>query len=140
MAQSDRYRSLSDLPQRIPVFPLRGAILLPRASLPLNVFEPRYLSMIDDALSGSRMIGVIQPATDGQSESPTGKSVNLKRIGCAGRISSYQELDDNRLIISLTGVARFEVTSEVPTLNPYRIMSVDYAPFAGSNTSDSGAE
>lgn len=141
MAFAERYQSLSDLPQRIPVFPLRGAILLPRATLPLNVFEPRYLAMIDDALSGDRMVGIIQPAAgDAATESPSGKSVALKKIGCAGRITAYQELDDNRLLITLTGVARFEVTSEIPNLNPYRIMAIDFSRYASDLTAGLGEE
>lgn len=141
MAFADRYQSLADLPARIPVFPLRGAILLPRANLPLNIFEPRYLTMIDDAMSGARMVGIIQPATgDSQNESPSGKSVNLKRVGCAGRITSYQELDDGRLVITVTGVARFDVRDEVPSLNPYRIMNVDYARYAGDLTPGLGED
>lgn len=131
---SDRYDRPSDLPPRLALFPLRGAILLPRATLPLNVFEPRYLTMIDDAISGSRMIGIIQPSGRGDElgdeESPLGKGFGLRRVGCAGRITSFQELDDGRLIITLTGIARFEVLDEATTAKPYRIVSVSYDRFA----------
>jgi hypothetical protein len=131
---TDRYERPADLPSTLALFPLRGAILLPRATLPLNVFEPRYLTMVDEAMSGSRLIGIIQPAGRGEEdetpESPTGKAFGLRRVGCAGRITSYQELDDGRIIVTLTGVARFEVRDETPTVKPYRIVTVDYTRFA----------
>lgn len=132
MALTERYRRPADLPPRLALFPLRGAILLPRATLPLNVFEPRYLSLIDDAVSGSRVIGIIQPMgrEDDDGESPESKSVGLRRVGCAGRITSYQELDDGRLMVTLTGVARFEVLDEAVTAKPYRTGSVSYDRFA----------
>ncbi len=130
MSFMDRYRGLADLPAAIPVFPLRGAILLPRASLPLNVFEPRYLSMVDDAISGARMIGIVQPAGGEEgTESPEGKAVPLKRVGCAGRITAYQELDDGRIIMTLTGICRFSLGPERPTATPYRIVAADFGPF-----------
>ena len=130
MALSARYRSPADLPPRIPVFPLRGAILLPRATLPLNVFEPRYLAMVDDAMSGTRIIGIVQPASAGEEESPAGKEVGLKRVGCAGRITTYQELDDGRLVLTITGIARFDIVLEANTAQPYRTITVAYDRFA----------
>lgn len=131
MGVSERYRSAADLPAVIPVFPLRRAILLPRTTLPLNIFEPRYLAMVDDAIAGSRIIGVIQPSesTD-PAESPAGRMVELRRIGCAGRITAFQELDDGRHVITLAGIARFEVTSEIPSAHPYRTCAVSCAAFA----------
>ncbi|MEQ1670488.1 MAG: LON peptidase substrate-binding domain-containing protein [Hyphomicrobium sp.] len=143
MTLTERYRRPADLPPRIPVFPLRGAILLPRATLPLNVFEPRYLQMIDDAMSGLRVIGILQPLgsdDDDEIESPLGKSAGLRRVGCAGRITSYQELDDGRLVITLTGVMRFECVGEAETDTPYRIMSVSYDRFAKDLTEGLGEE
>jgi Lon protease-like protein len=81
---AERYKTPADLPREIAVFPLQGAILLPRSALPLNVFEPRYLQMLDDVISGSRILGIIQPAvSDSPSESPLGKSTSLRTIGCA---------------------------------------------------------
>lgn len=117
---------------RIPLFPLRGAILLPRATLPLNVFEPRYLAMLDDVMSGSRLIGIVQPdvAGEGPMESPDGKSAGLRRVGCVGRVTSYEELDDGRMLITLTGVARYTIIDEPTTDLPYRIGSVSYTQFA----------
>lgn len=144
MGSIDRYRRPSDLPPRLPLFPLRGAILLPRATLPLNIFEPRYLAMIDDAMSGARLVGIIQPASaetaDADSESPQGKSFDLRRVGCAGRVTSYQEQDDGRVLITLTGVARFEIIDEAATAKPYRTASVTYDRFASDFTEGLGEE
>jgi Lon protease-like protein len=130
----ERYRGPADVPQRIPVFPLTRAILLPRATLPLHIFEPRYLQMVDDVMSTSRVLGMVQPA-GAEEESPSSRTVPLRRIGCAGRITSYQELDDGRLLISLSGIARFEVVEEVELAKPYRVCTVSYerflADFAG---------
>lgn len=137
MTPSERYRRPSDLPAQIPVFPLRGVILLPRASLPLNIFEPRYLAMIDDVMSGRRVIGIIQPAgaaDDTEPESPLGKDVALRRVGCAGRVTAYQELNDGRLIVSLTGIARFETLGEEASDLPYRTLRVSYDKFADDLT------
>lgn len=144
MTLTDRYRRPADLPPRIPVFPLRGAILLPRATLPLNVFEPRYLAMIDDVMSGGRVIGILQPAggddDDADSESPLGKDSELRRVGCAGRVTSYQELDDGRVVITLTGIIRFESIDQAETDTPYRVMSVSYDRFARDLTEGLGEE
>lgn len=128
---TDLYRRPADLPPEIPVFPLRGAILLPRATLPLNVFEPRYLAMVEAAMSGNRVIGLLQPDGGSQEEeSPAGKSCQLRSVGCVGRITTYQELDDGRYVITLTGVARFNVLSEVSSETPFRVMRVSYDSFA----------
>lgn len=142
MNLTERYRRPADLPPRIPVFPLRGAILLPRATLPLNVFEPRYLQMVDDVMSGSRIIGILQPHGDeeDQSESPLDRSSQLRNVGCAGRVTAYQELDDGRLIITLTGIARFACIGEAETDTPYRVMSVSYDRFAKDLTEGLGEE
>ena len=143
MGWTDQYRRPQDLPPRIPVFPLRGAILLPRATLPLNVFEPRYLDMLNDVISGARVLGIIQPVRAGatvERESPEGKDFDLHTVGCVGRVTSYQELDDGRLAITLTGIARFEIVSEAATSSPYRIMSVSYDRFARDFTSGLGEE
>lgn len=130
MASTDRYRRPSDLPARIPVFPLRGTILLPRAGLPLNVFEPRYLAMLDDVVAGSRVLGIVQPLPGDDGESPPGKSIGLRRVGCAGRVTAFQELDDGRLVVNLTGICRFDVAEELPTAKPYRIVEASYERFA----------
>jgi uncharacterized protein len=140
MRNAERFQQLSDLPATIPVFPLGGVILLPRANLPLNIFEPRYLQMFDDALSGSRLVGVIQPSRDAvQTESPAGDPP-LRTTGCAGRITAFQELDDGRLIVSLAGLARFSVISEPPSDKPYRTCAVDYRRFSRDLVAESGAD
>jgi hypothetical protein len=140
VALADRYRSPSDLPSRIPLFPLRGAILLPGSSLPLNVFEPRYLVMMDDVMAGSRVLGMIQPTGSGTGESPHGKTPSLRRVGCAGRVTSYQELDDGRIGIALSGLARFEIIGEAETPKPYRVATVSYDRFAADLTRGLGEE
>ena len=113
----------ADLPETLPLFPLSGAVLLPRARLPLHVFEPRYLAMIEDCLkSERRLIGMIQPR--GEGDTP-----QLVRVGCAGRLTSFSELEDGRYMVTLTGVARFALADEVPGFVPYRRARVDYAPY-----------
>ncbi len=123
-----RYRRISDLPQSLPLFPLPGALLFPRWQLPLNIFEPRYLNMVDDAMSGARLIGMVQPS-GGSRERP-----ELSRIGCAGRITSYSETDDGRYLITLTGVCRFEITNEIDSPKPYRQARPDWTSFLSDLT------
>lgn len=125
------YQRLEDLPQNLPVFPLDGALLLPGACLPLNIFEPRYLNMIDDAMAGGRLIGMIQTAPGGD-----GARRALTSIGCAGRITSYAETPDGRYIITLTGVCRFRVLQELDVRTPYRQVRADFTPFAGDLADD----
>jgi uncharacterized protein len=117
------YVKAADLPQVIPVFPLDGVLLLPRGQLPLNIFEPRYLNMVDDAMAGDRVIGMIQ-TNGGQKARP-----NLALIGCAGRITSFSETSDGRYLITLTGAARFQVMNELPAPSPYRQVRADFTPF-----------
>ena len=117
------YVKASDLPQVIPVFPLSGVILLARGQLPLNVFEPRYLNMVDDAMAGDRLIGLVQPMGG------TRALPGLSPVGCAGRITSFAETSDGRYLITLTGVCRFRVTSELQVKTPYRQVRADFAPF-----------
>lgn len=120
---------LSDLPRVIPVFPLAGVLLLPRGHLPLNVFEPRYLDMVRDAMAGERTIGVIQPRG-----SLRGKRPALYDVGCIGRISAFEETEDGRSLITLTGVSRFRVLDELTVATAYRQVEVDYAPFSQDRT------
>jgi uncharacterized protein len=138
---TDRYRSASDLPKVLPVFPLRGAILLPRATLTLNVFEPRYLALIDFALASDRLIGVVQPAPEAiGGESPPGKSFPLRRVACAGRITSFTEGDDGRCMVSLTGIARCVVSKGIDSEQPFRICHVDFARYAADFVCGHGEE
>jgi len=128
MPMNAQYRGPIELPGVIPVFPLPGALLLPRGQMPLNIFEPRYIAMVDDALrDGHRLIGMIQPdaAQGGTSEKPA-----LYKIGCAGRITQLAESGDGRYLIELTGVARFRLEEELKVATPYRQCRVTYAPFA----------
>jgi Lon protease-like protein len=118
--------TFDQLPEIVPIFPLTGVLLLPRGKLPLNVFEPRYLAMIEDALSGNRMIGIIQP-----SDPLSRASVPpVYPIGCAGRITSFSETDDGRYLITLTGVCRFETVRELPIVRGYRRVDVSWERFA----------
>jgi len=138
---TDRYHNVADMPKVLPLFPLRGAILLPRASLTLNVFEPRYLALVDHALAGDRLMGVVQPAPEaGNAESPAGKSFPIRRVGCAGRISSFTESDDGRVVISLAGIARFRLAQDVEGKSPFRIAHVDFSPYARDFVSGHGEE
>ncbi|HVX76840.1 MAG TPA: LON peptidase substrate-binding domain-containing protein [Bradyrhizobium sp.] len=132
------YRGPGELPELIPVFPLAGALLLPRGQMPLNIFEPRYLAMVDDAFrDGHRLIGMIQPdVTHSHSETKPA----LFRVGCVGRITQLAESGDGRYILELTGIARFKVVEEVEVLTPYRQCKVDYFPYADDFIARKGEE
>ncbi len=129
MKTTERYSRPSDLPARVPVFPLRGAILLPRTVLPLNIFEPRYLQMFDEVMSGTRVVGIVQPDQSSAGESPDGKATPLRRVASVGRLTAFQELDDGRLIVSLTGICRCEIIEEIAAPTPYRVCAVSYDRF-----------
>jgi len=120
------YHSVEELPRTLPIFPLTGVLLLPRGQLPLNIFEPRYLAMIDTALAGPRLIGMIQPT---QHESTHAKPP-LSAVGCAGRLTSFGETDDGRYLVTLTGICRFRVAHEMDVMTPYRQVQADYSAFA----------
>src|SRR5271155_3761267 len=126
------YASLHELPATLPIFPLTGAVLLPRGQLPLNIFEPRYLAMVDAALSGARFIGMIQPTE------PEEKVLApaLAKVGCAGRIVSYQETDDGHYMIVLAGICRFRVDEELTVKTPYRQVRPHYMAFRSDLGSD----
>jgi uncharacterized protein len=123
----ERYQSIHELPHTLPIFPLTGALLLPRGHLPLNVFEPRYLAMVDASLSTSRLIGMIQP-TEPEEKVLT---PNLSAVGCAGRIVSYRETEDGRILLTLMGVCRFSVAEELEVRTPYRQVRATYTSFLG---------
>jgi Lon protease-like protein len=117
---------LEDLPRILPVFPLNGALLLPEGRLPLSIFEPRYLALVEDALAWGRILGMVQPSapTSGPKDPP------LFDTGCAGRISSFNETEDGRLMITLTGVCRFRIAEEVDGTRGYRRVAPHWVPFA----------
>jgi hypothetical protein len=132
------YKGPADLPKVIPVFPLPGALLLPRGQMPLNIFEPRYLQMIDDALrDGHRLIGMIQPDV---THSHSNERPALFKVGCVGRITQLAESGDGRYILELTGVARFKVIDEQTVLTPYRQCRVDFAAFIDDFTARKGED
>ncbi len=126
-----------DLPDTIAIFPLPGALLLPRARLPLHIFEPRYLQMLDDTMKTKhRLIGMIQPR-----DVPASAEKRLHAIGCAGRLTGFSETEDGRYMITLSGISRFRVVQEVQGFTPYRRCQVDWTPFArdlGSPETDQG--
>ncbi|MCK1650676.1 LON peptidase substrate-binding domain-containing protein [Bradyrhizobium sp. 149] len=133
------YRGPADLPEILPVFPLPGALLLPRGQMPLNIFEPRYLEMIDDAFrDGHRLIGMIQPDiahSPKNSDKPA-----LFRVGCVGRITQLAESGDGRYILELTGVSRFKVVEELDVLTAYRQCKVDFFAFVDDFTPRMGED
>jgi hypothetical protein len=132
------YREPGDLPRIIPVFPLSGALLLPRGQMPLNIFEPRYLAMVDDAFrDGHRLIGMIQPDA---THSPNSDRPELFHVGCVGRITQLAETGDGRYILELTGVSRFKVVEEMPVSTPYRQCRVDYHDFVDDFTARKGED
>ncbi len=120
-----------DLPQKLPVFPLLGVLLLPRGKLPLNIFEPRYLNMTKAALSGSRLIGMVQP-----NETNGGEQPEVYRTGCAGRITAFRETDDGRYLITLNGVCRFNIGVELPLTEGYRLVVPEWGPYKGDLTEE----
>jgi Lon protease-like protein len=123
--------SFSDLPAELPLFPLSRVILLPRVHLPLNVFEPRYIAMVEKAMASKRLIGIIQPA----------EGNNLSKVGCAGRIVSLSETDDGRYLITLKGICRFQIRSELPlAAGGFRVAAAEWAPYADDLQEETGTE
>lgn len=117
---------INDFPKKIPVFPLSNFIIFPRTSVPLNIFEPRYIDMINDSMKSNKMIGIIQPKiSDDKNIVP-----NLYDIGCLGKITSFHETKDGRYLIELKGLIRFEKIKEINTINKYRILEVDFEKFS----------
>ncbi len=122
-----RPTSTAEVPKSVPVFPLAGALLLPFAQRPLNIFEPRYIEMVDAALAGDRMIALIQPE-DTSEESPRGRAP-LQKIGCLGRLTHWEENGEGRYFVILEGIARFELVNELTSLTPYRQAQIDASRF-----------
>jgi Lon protease-like protein len=115
-----------DLPNQIPIFPLSNFIIFPKTTVPLNIFEPRYVKMIDDSMKNNKFVGMIQPKSLSSEDSDL---PNLHQVGCLGKITSFKETDDGRYLIDLKGVVRFKVTTEVKTNLPYRICEVNYQTY-----------
>ena len=113
-----------DLPKILPVFPLSNFIILPRTTVPLNIFEPRYIQMIDQSMKSNRLIGIIQPKKTGALKKP-----DLYNIGCVGKITSFNETDDGRYLIVLNGVCRFKINSEITSSKLFRECNVEYNEF-----------
>jgi len=133
-----RPESPDDLPPNVPIFPLSGALLLPYAHRPLNIFEPRYIEMIDAALRGDRLVGLIQPQ-DTSEESPRGRAP-LQAIGCVGRLTHFEENGEGRYFIILEGICRFVLGRELTVTTPYRQALIDGGRFASDFTRGFGAE
>jgi Lon protease-like protein len=126
MPSNVHYARATELPATLPLFPLPGALLLPRGQMPLNIFEPRYLAMIDHALGGGRLVGMIQP------EPVQSTNIGLPALystGCAGRITQFAETGDGRYLIQLTGIARFRYLEDITAITPYRQGRVDFQPY-----------
>lgn len=135
-AGNAHYTKASDLPERIAVFPLAAALLLPDGRMPLNIFEPRYLKMIDDVVSGNRIVGMIQPRLDGAMRKDN--EPELCDVGCCGRITSFSESGDGRYLISLQGICRFRIAEELTVRTPYRQCKI--VPFAADLDTAAGEE
>lgn len=120
------YASLADFPPSLPLFPLPGALLLPRGQMPLNIFEPRYIAMVDAALATSRLIGMIQPDPGLQ---PANGQPGLFQVGCAGRITQFAETGDGRYLLQLTGICRFRLKQERNEPHPFRLADIDFSPY-----------
>lgn len=136
MGANKVYRELADLPGQLRIFPLSGCLLLPRVELPLNIFEPRYIDLIDAALAADRLIGMIQPSI----EAAESLSPGLFPVGCAGRLTRFAETGDGRYIVTLEGVCRFRVIGELGTGELYRTVSADFTPFVDDLVADRGQE
>jgi uncharacterized protein len=137
MAMNTVYRGPEDCPSVIPVFPLPGALLLPRGQMPLNIFEPRYLAMVDEALKRERIIGMVQTDPDSQSSSMP-KLPKLYHVGCAGRLTQFAETGDGRYLVTLVGIARFRIEEEMPQSTLFRQCRVSFEPFATDFTARAG--
>ena len=116
---------ISELPKKISVFPLSNFIMFPGTTVPLNIFEPRYLQMVNDSMKINRMIGMIQPRKSGMLKKP-----DLYEVGCMGKITSFNETEDGRILIILNGVCRFKIISEIKTDKLYRECNVEYTDFS----------
>ena len=115
---------INKLPPTIPIFPLSNFIIFPNTTVPLNIFEPRYIQMIDDSMKSHRMIGMIQPKKSGKLKKP-----DLYEVGCIGKITSFNETDDGRYLVIINGISRFHINKEIETNKLYRICEVNYEKY-----------
>jgi len=124
MARSPFIPEFHHLPRTLPIFPLAGVAVLPDAELPLNIFEPRYLNMVEDVFKTDHLLGMVQPRLEGAGEPPP-----VYRVGCAGRITAYRETEDGRILLTLTGICRFDIEEELPGIRGYRVVVPDWSRF-----------
>ena len=117
---------INDLPKKIPVFPLSNFIIFPKTTIPLNIFETRYIEMINDSMSSNKLIGMIQPLSQ---NSVNQEDINLHQVGCLGKIVSFKETEDNRYLIELKGLIRFQIINEIKSKKKYREYEVDFRRF-----------
>jgi Lon protease-like protein len=134
MTRSAFNPDFDDLPKALPVFPLEGALLLPGGRLPLRIFEPRYLNMVEDVLAGDRLIGMVQPCEEAEEQG----SARIYRIGCAGRITAFNETDEGHNLITLSGLIRFTIGCELPVLRGYRRAVPNFERFRSDLEEDGG--
>ena len=125
-------KSNNNLPKKIPIFPLSNFIIFPKTTVPLNIFEPRYIQMVDDSMKSNRLIGMIQPRKTGDLKKP-----DLHKIGCVGKITSFNETDDGRYLIVLNGICRYEITEELTSDKLYRECDVNFNKFESDLDLDS---
>ena len=123
----------TDLPETIPVFPLSNFIFFPKTTVPLNIFEPRYVQMIDDSMRSNRLIGMVQPKKTGELKKP-----DLYEVGCMGKITSFNETDDGRYLIVLNGISRYKITKEVENQKLYRECQVSFESFSKDLSKEKG--
>ncbi len=128
-AGNKTYERPADVPVVVPVFPLTGALLLPGVQMPLNIFEPRYVAMIDAALRADRVIGMVQPRFDGDADEDE-DNPPICEVGCLGRVSAFQESGDGRYLITLSGIARFHIEEELATTTPFRMCRISTEAYA----------
>lgn len=140
MSDSPFQPDFDELPEVLPIFPLKGVLLLPGSRLPLNIFEPRYLNMVLWALGEGRMIGMIQPTSRREDSPPKSQGETVYNTGCAGRISSFQETDDGRLLIVLMGVSRFNVKQEEAMHEGFRLVTPEWSPYRQDLVPDGSTE
>ena len=130
--------AFEDLPAEVPLFPLNGVLLLPGGRLPLNVFEPRYLNMVEHALGHQRLIGIVQPMVDGQPGLSAPDGTALYRVGCAGRITTFQETTGGQIQLTLRGLCRFNILDELPLLRGFRRARTDFTGYESDLAPDTG--